>query len=84
MDGYHGLWVGTLAPSTIFYFEYQNYGPGSSTKNRVKWKGVETINLQVASQIYSEQIRPGNKWISASGAPYQPGLSRSLFLSLSL
>ena len=45
MDGYHGLWVGTLAPSTMFYSEYQNYGPDSSTKNRVKWKGVETIKL---------------------------------------
>ena len=51
MDGYHGLWVGTLAPSTMFYSEYQNYGPDSSTKNRVKWKGVETINLQVASKF---------------------------------
>ena len=67
-------WVGTSAPSTIFYSEYQNYGSGSSTKNRVKWKGVKTINLQVASKFTVNKFIQGNKWISASGAPYQPGL----------
>ena len=67
-------WVGTSAPSTIFYSEYQNYGSGSSTKNRVKWKGVKTINLQVASKFTVNKFIQGNKWISASGAPYHPGL----------
>lgn len=67
-------WVGTSAPSTIFYSEYQNYGPGSPTKNRVKWKGVKAINLQVASKFTVNKFIQGNKWISASGAPYQPGL----------
>ena len=67
-------WVGTSAPSTIFYSEYQNYGSGSSTKDRVKWKGVKTINLQVASKFTVNKFIQGNKWISASGAPYQPGL----------
>ncbi|MQM07121.1 hypothetical protein Taro_039955 [Colocasia esculenta] len=35
-------WRGNSAPSTIFYAKYQNTGPGASTRNRVKWKGVRT------------------------------------------
>ncbi|XVE86159.1 hypothetical protein DITRI_Ditri18aG0013500 [Diplodiscus trichospermus] len=35
-------WSGNAAPNTIFYYEYKNIGAGSSTNNRVKWKGIRT------------------------------------------
>ena len=84
MDGYHGLWVGILAPSTMFYSEYQNYGPGSSTKNKVKGKGVETINLQVASKFtVNKFVQKGTSGFRPQVHPTNlasPDLSVSLFL----
>ncbi|KAL9271640.1 putative pectinesterase/pectinesterase inhibitor 46, partial [Drosera capensis] len=35
-------WQGTSGPSTIFYAEYRNRGPGSSIARRVKWAGVRS------------------------------------------
>ncbi|KAF7824807.1 putative pectinesterase/pectinesterase inhibitor 24 [Senna tora] len=42
-------WVGNSAPDTIFYAEFQNYGPGASTKDRVKWRGLRNINARDAN-----------------------------------
>ncbi|GAB2294137.1 hypothetical protein Dimus_028356 [Dionaea muscipula] len=36
-------WDGTFALSTLFYAEYHNSGPGSSTAGRVKWPGYKVI-----------------------------------------
>ncbi|KAF5446405.1 hypothetical protein F2P56_032036 [Juglans regia] len=67
-------WIGTSAPSTIFYSEYQNYGPSSYTKDRVKWKGLRTINNQIASKFTVGSFIQGNYWIEAAGVPYKYGL----------
>lgn len=67
-------WVGTSAPSTIFYSEYKNYGPGSSIKNRVKWKGLKTIDDKVAGRFTVGSFIQGNKWIPAAGVPFKSGL----------
>ncbi|KAJ4837515.1 hypothetical protein Tsubulata_048862 [Turnera subulata] len=67
-------WTGNTAPPTIFYAEFQNFGPGSSTKNRVKWKGLRTITQKQASQFTVKEFLHGDKWISDSGASYNPGL----------
>jgi pectin methylesterase-like acyl-CoA thioesterase len=66
-------WVGTSAPSTIFYSEYRNYGPGSSTKNRVKWKGVKTMNANLASSFSVGSFINGNEWIPAI-VPFKSGI----------
>lgn len=67
-------WVGTTAPNTIFYTEFQNYGPGSSTIYRVKWKGVKTITSRQASKFTVGSFIQGDDWISAAGVPYRSGL----------
>ncbi|KAG5113415.1 hypothetical protein JHK82_036684 [Glycine max] len=64
-------WVGDSAPDTIFYAEFQNVGPGSSTKNRVKWKGLKTITKKQASMFTVNAFLSGEKWITASGAPFK-------------
>jgi pectin methylesterase-like acyl-CoA thioesterase len=66
-------WVGTSAPSTIFYSEYRNYGPGSSTKNRVKWKGVKNMNANLASRFSVGSFINGSDWIPAI-VPFKSGL----------
>ncbi|MQM15925.1 hypothetical protein Taro_048878 [Colocasia esculenta] len=64
-------WSGNSAPSTIFYAEYQNTGPGSSTKNRVKWKGVRTsLTQQQASGFTVGSFLAGNSWIPATAVPF--------------
>ncbi|XP_061350475.1 probable pectinesterase/pectinesterase inhibitor 46 [Gastrolobium bilobum] len=66
-------WVGNSAPDTIFYAEFQNVGPGASTKNRVKWKGVKTsITSKQASMFTVNTFLSGRRWIPASGAPFNP------------
>uniref|UniRef100_A0A7N0T623 Pectinesterase n=1 Tax=Kalanchoe fedtschenkoi TaxID=63787 RepID=A0A7N0T623_KALFE len=67
-------WTGTSAPSTIFYAECQNSGPGSNTQNRVKWKGLRTITASVANKFTVDSFISGSTWISAAGVPFKGGL----------
>ncbi|KAK4431584.1 putative pectinesterase/pectinesterase inhibitor 46 [Sesamum alatum] len=64
-----------ICPDTIFYAEFQNLGPGSVTKNRVKWRGLK-LNLS-AAQVKKFTVGPfinGDKWIPATGVSYKSGL----------
>ncbi|KAK4480589.1 hypothetical protein RD792_013667 [Penstemon davidsonii] len=68
-------WVGSSAPSTIFYAEFQNLGAGAVTRNRVKWSGLK-LNLN-AAQVRKFTVGPfvnGDKWIPATGVSYKFGL----------
>ncbi|KAK4436354.1 putative pectinesterase/pectinesterase inhibitor 46 [Sesamum alatum] len=68
-------WVGTSAPNTIFYAEFQNLGPGAVTKNRVNWSGLK-LNLTTA-QVKKFTVGPfikGDKWIPETGINYKSGL----------
>lgn len=67
-------WVGNSAPSTIFYSEFQNFGPGSSTRNRVQWKGLRSISNKEANRFTVQSFLNGTKWISNAGVPYKSGL----------
>ncbi|KAG8381464.1 hypothetical protein BUALT_Bualt06G0124600 [Buddleja alternifolia] len=67
-------WVGTSAPDTIFYAEFQNSGLGAVTKNRVNWKGLK-LNLSVG-QVRKFTVGPfinGDKWIPKTGVAYKSG-----------
>ncbi|KAG5239473.1 pectinesterase/pectinesterase inhibitor [Salix suchowensis] len=67
-------WTGDTAPPTIFYAEFQNFGPGASTKNRVKWKGLKTITSKQASKFTVNAFIQGKEWINGTGISYKPGL----------
>ncbi|KAK2354268.1 pectinesterase [Trifolium repens] len=67
-------WIGDSAPDTIFYAEFQNVGKGSSTKNRVKWKGVKNITNKEAKKFTVKAFLSGDKWIPDSGATYKSSL----------
>ncbi|XP_022140040.1 putative pectinesterase/pectinesterase inhibitor 24 [Momordica charantia] len=67
-------WVGTSAPDTIFYAEFQNYGPGSSTAKRVKWKGVRNIDNKTAKKFTVSSFIDGKDWISKAQVPFKSGL----------
>ncbi|WOL09395.1 hypothetical protein Cni_G18148 [Canna indica] len=63
-------WTENTAPDTIFYSEYQNRGPGSSTKNRVKWKGVKTMTAAQANKFAVAQFIGGKSWLPHVGVPF--------------
>ncbi|KAK9218278.1 hypothetical protein WN943_006915 [Citrus x changshan-huyou] len=67
-------WVGNSAPNTIFYSEFENYGAGSSTKKRVKWKGLRGISYKEAGKFTVRAFLQGDRWISDAGVAYKPGL----------
>ncbi|TKY68433.1 putative pectinesterase/pectinesterase inhibitor 24 [Spatholobus suberectus] len=67
-------WVGNSAPDTIFYAEFQNVGPGASTKNRVKWKGLKTITTKQAGLFTVKALLSGDRWIPASGASFKSSM----------
>ncbi|KAK1577105.1 hypothetical protein Q3G72_019008 [Acer saccharum] len=66
-------WIGTSGPDTIFYTEFQNYGAGSSTKNRVKWIGVKNISQKEANKFTVKPFLQGDKWIPNT-VTYKSGL----------
>ncbi|KAJ6773232.1 PECTINESTERASE [Salix koriyanagi] len=67
-------WTGNTAPPTIFYAEFENFGPGASTKNRVKWKGLKTITNKQASKFTVKEFIQGDGWLAGTDISYKPGL----------
>ncbi|KAF7844835.1 pectinesterase 2-like [Senna tora] len=59
-------WSGDFALNTLYYAEYANTGPGSSTANRVKWKGYHVIDASEASQFTVDSFLSGNSWLPAT------------------
>ncbi|WJX43552.1 putative pectinesterase/pectinesterase inhibitor 33, variant 2 [Trifolium repens] len=69
-------WGGTnFAQSTLFYGEYKNFGPGSSTRNRVRWPGYHVLNSPAqASQFTVANLLAGATWLPSTGVPFTSGL----------
>ncbi|KAK4269759.1 hypothetical protein QN277_022873 [Acacia crassicarpa] len=67
-------WSGSFALDTLYYAEYANTGSGSSTSNRVKWKGYHVIDASEASQFTVGNFLSGNSWLLATGVPFTSGL----------
>lgn len=69
-------WENTnFAQDTLYFGEYKNFGPGSSTARRVNWKGHHVIKSEsTASQFTVERLISGNTWLPATGVPFDAGL----------
>ncbi|KAL3528540.1 hypothetical protein ACH5RR_007862 [Cinchona calisaya] len=61
-------WVPNVdPPSTIFYAEYQNTGPGSDVSKRVKWAGYKSsLTASEASKYTVASFINGPSWIPES------------------
>ncbi|OMP00610.1 Pectinesterase, catalytic [Corchorus olitorius] len=60
---------------TLYYAEYSNTGPGSSTSARVTWKGYHrTLTAAEASKFTVANFLAGNSWLPATHVPFTPGL----------
>lgn len=69
-------WVTNVEPpSTIFYAEYQNTGPGASVDQRVKWAGYKpTLTLDEASKFTVESFIQGSEWLPNASVKYDESL----------
>ncbi|KAK7825027.1 pectinesterase 2 [Quercus suber] len=68
-------WSGNFALKTLYYGEYANTGPGSSTAKRVNWPGYHVITSEsVASQYTVANFISGGSWLPATNVPYTASL----------
>ncbi|KAJ9679011.1 hypothetical protein PVL29_021047 [Vitis rotundifolia] len=68
-------WDGNFALNTLYYGEYKNFGPGSSTSGRVKWQGYRVITSATeASKFSVANFIAGQSWLPATGVPFRSGL----------
>ncbi|KAL2892459.1 Pectinesterase 2 [Bienertia sinuspersici] len=68
-------WDGNFALKTLYYGEYANTGPGSSTSNRVKWPGYHVIkSANKAEEFTVGNFIAGNSWLPNTGVPFKSGL----------
>ncbi|XP_009783075.1 pectinesterase-like [Nicotiana tabacum] len=71
-------WNGDFALKTLYYGEYMNRGPGSSTSARVKWPGYRVINSSIeASQFTVGNFIQGGEWLPPTGFPFYLNLTSS-------
>ncbi|KAK9068258.1 hypothetical protein SSX86_012369 [Deinandra increscens subsp. villosa] len=68
-------WSGNFALNTLYYGEYMNTGPGSSTANRVNWKGYHVITSATeAAKFTPGSFIAGGSWLPGTGVPWTSGL----------
>ncbi|XP_077235468.1 plant invertase/pectin methylesterase inhibitor superfamily [Tasmannia lanceolata] len=68
-------WSGNFALNTLYYGEYRNIGPGSSTASRVKWGGYHVITSpSEASKFTVGKFISGGSWLPSTGVPFASGL----------
>ncbi|XP_027154896.1 probable pectinesterase/pectinesterase inhibitor 33 [Coffea eugenioides] len=69
-------WVNTnFGQNTVYYGEYNNFGPGASTRSRVRWRGYHVItSANVASRFTVANLIAGRAWLPSTGVPFIAGL----------
>ncbi|GAB2265377.1 hypothetical protein Dimus_000436 [Dionaea muscipula] len=61
--------------NTLYYGEYQNFGPGSSLRRRVRWPGFHAITSEhEASRFTVRSLIGGESWLPSTGVPYTSDL----------
>ncbi|GAB4825966.1 hypothetical protein Ancab_008834 [Ancistrocladus abbreviatus] len=68
-------WDSTSSLNTLYYAEYRNFGPGSSVRRRVKWRGFHVIkSATVASSFTVDRFIAGRTWLPSTGVPFTSGI----------
>ncbi|VYS70011.1 unnamed protein product [Arabidopsis thaliana] len=61
----------TYGLDTLFYAEYKNIGPASSTRWRVRWKGFHVLSKASDASAFSVgKFIAGTAWLPGSGIPF--------------
>ncbi|XP_011046483.1 PREDICTED: probable pectinesterase/pectinesterase inhibitor 25 [Populus euphratica] len=67
-------WNGTVGLDTIYYGEFQNYGPGANTSRRVQWPGFNLMNTTQAVNFTVYNFTMGDTWLPYTDVPFSGGL----------
>ncbi|XP_047947492.1 pectinesterase [Salvia hispanica] len=67
-------WNDTTGLDTLYYGEYQNYGPGSGTSMRVNWPGYTIMNATQALNFTVFNFTMGDTWLPSTNIPFNAGL----------
>ncbi|KAL5728190.1 pectinesterase [Ranunculus cassubicifolius] len=68
-------WNGSFALDTLYYGEYKNVGPASSTVRRVQWPGYRVVtNAAEASKFTVENFIAGRSWLPTTDVPFTAAL----------
>ena len=64
-----------FAQDTLYYGEYLNFGPASSTRTRINWKGYHVIRSSSTASLFTvTNLIAGGGWLPATGVPFTAGL----------
>ncbi|XP_042000535.1 probable pectinesterase/pectinesterase inhibitor 12 [Salvia splendens] len=63
-------WDGDQGLDTLYYGEYENYGPGSATDGRVSWPGFHVMGYEEASEFTVSSFITGQEWLDSTSFPY--------------
>ncbi|KAH6819123.1 Plant invertase/pectin methylesterase inhibitor superfamily [Perilla frutescens var. frutescens] len=67
-------WNGTNGLDTLYYGEYENYGPGANTSSRVRWPGYSVMNATQAFNFTVYNFTMGDTWLPNTTIPFSAGL----------
>lgn len=67
-------WDGDRGLDTLYYGEYENYGPGSGMDNRVGWAGYHVMDYDEASSFTVAEFITGEEWLDSTSFPYDDGV----------
>ncbi|XP_021901142.1 probable pectinesterase/pectinesterase inhibitor 25 [Carica papaya] len=67
-------WNGTANLDTLFYGEFNNYGPGANTSMRVQWPGYNLMNVSQAANYTVYNFTSGHTWLPDADIPFSGGL----------
>ncbi|KAI9156683.1 hypothetical protein LWI28_010562 [Acer negundo] len=67
-------WNGTVGLETLFYGEFENYGPGANTSMRVKWPGYSLMNSSQALNFTAYNFTMADTWLPDTDIPFCGGL----------
>lgn len=59
---------------TLYYGEYENYGPGSGTEARVTWPGFHIMDYYEANDFTVSELISGEEWLYYTSVPYDDGV----------
>ncbi|KAL1371694.1 probable pectinesterase/pectinesterase inhibitor 12 [Arachis duranensis] len=59
---------------TLYYGEYENYGGGSDTRNRVDWPGFHLLDYNDAYNFTVSEFIAGDAWLGSTSFPYDDGI----------
>lgn len=68
-EGWHN-WNKPHAEATVFYAEYENYGPGALTHERVSWS--RQLTAEEARELTLDRVLGGNDQWDPTHAPLMP------------